>query len=181
MKGNSMKNKTIASVAAISLMATFMSGCAGLPKPQTNDDSKKTCRPTDTFLECCEKRELEKKKDKKVYYSTGSCPREGGDNDRNTPTTDKPDIPDKPDSEPPSDQPRDNPDHDHDKDKDKDKDRDGGPGQGKGDHDKGDHDKGGHDKGGHDKGGHDKDKDRDGGPGQGRDHAAIKIKGPAFA
>ena len=75
MKGKSMQNKIIAPVAAISLMATFLSGCAGLPKLY-NDDYKKVCRLGDTFQECCEKRELQKKKDKK-FYNLGSCQREG--------------------------------------------------------------------------------------------------------
>ena len=158
--------KQATTVAAASLIAVFMTGCASMPDLYKGAEKDKICKPGDTYEQCCEKREL--KKPLKYRYA-GACLRESGGNDRDhsTPDTDNPGDSET-DSEAPSDQGRGNTGHDHSND-----------GEDSGDDNNGES---------HDDGG--KNDSRDGGPGQGpggrgdvggRNHSALKIIGPVFA
>ena len=197
--------KQATTVAAASLVAVFMTGCASLPDLYKGGKKDNVCKPGDTYQECCEKRELKKPL---KYRFGGACDRNGGGNDRDhggqntpdrgseTPGTGGGETPGtggggQPDSEGPSDQGRGNTGHDHSNDGkgpdgDKGGDRDGGPGQGDKGGDKGE---GKSDQG---RGNNDGDKNdsRDGGPGQGpggrgdvggRDHSALKVVRPSLA
>lgn len=186
--------KQATTVAAASLIAVFMSGCASMPDVYKGAPKGKVCKPGDTYEECCEKRELQKPL---KYRFGGACERNGGDNDRGghntpdrggeTPGNDNPgtDTPGgQPDSEGPSNEGRGNTGHDH----------GNGGGQTDGGQTGGGQTGGGQAGGGETDGGgksdNDKGGDRDGGPGQGpggrgdvggRDHSALKVMRPAFA